>query len=124
MKRYLTHSTWFKRGTACIPLAISSLLLILATLPAQASPVPHPLAQEGEQPVCRWELVPPVKEYPANTFGELGSVTISGNTLYTSVSYSGGEFCTDTTFNTTHTWTEPPAVLKPGDGLSFSVSAS
>lgn len=75
------------------------------------------LAQgEPVNSLCAWELVD-VKE-------SLSSATRSGNQITTSYTFGGNLGCSDQTFRTVHTWTEPGSMLTPGDVLSFEANAS
>lgn len=77
---------------------------------------------EGGQS-CRWEFVE-IKEAFGTSDSERMSVSRSGNTMTTSFITPASDFCGETDFKVTHTWTEPPTYLTPGETLTFLVDAS
>ncbi len=78
-------------------------------------------AQGG--PVCRWQLTGE-REALAGANREGVSVSRQGNSLQTSYRHGGNMGCNDPTFSTTHTWSQPPNILTPGESLSFDVTAA
>ncbi len=72
---------------------------------------------------CRWQLSDE-QQALAGSEREGVTVTRSGNTIETSYRHAGNMGCNDPTFQTTHSWTQPPNSLIPGETISFEVSAA
>jgi hypothetical protein len=74
-------------------------------------------------PACRWEFVE-TKAYLSDGGGRF-LVSFDGTSqVSTSYEFEGALSCGTLNFDTLHSWTEPPAVLIPGDTLAFSVATS
>lgn len=74
-------------------------------------------------PACRWEFVE-TKAYLSDGSGRFSINFDGANQVTTAYPFEGALSCEMLTFNTIHTWTEPPKVLVPGDTLNFSVATS
>ena len=99
------------------------LLVIICISPFLAASLQSPGDSDPQQePICYWELVE-TKEAIASGSGGL-SATRNGNSISTANTVPGSENCGGFKFQTSHSWTEPPFYLAPGEILAFTVDAS
>ena len=107
---------------------ISSLLLYCLLLPLFIGTYDNkdvsPLSGNEQQAVCMWQFTGDTQSIAVagNTPG--ASANRDGNEITTRYTHAGNFGCSDQTFNTAHSWTQPPAELTPGQEVSFDVSAS
>ena len=104
------------------PLLVICLLLFLSLGFNRYSPHRVTGNPSGQQ-ACSWEYVSS-SEAMGGTGSQGMSASRNGNSISTSFTHGGNFGCADQVFQTTHTWTEPPSILIPGDTLGFSVDAS
>jgi hypothetical protein len=82
------------------------------------------LSGKVQPAVCVWQLTEDTESIAVvvNTPG--ASANRNGSEITTSYTHAGNFGCGDQTFNTVHSWTQPPAELSPGQEITFDVSAS
>jgi hypothetical protein len=93
---------------------VSCILLLVALLLGILPGVGQGMVVSAQSPICQWRLVSETPTtYTASTAPD-ASVWLSGTSI--GVEWQG--------LSTTHEWTAPPMVLKPGSQLSFGVSTA
>lgn len=93
---------------------ISRSLLLAVLLMAIFSAYATAGAAGAASPLCQWRLVSETPTTYAVSTAPDASASYAGASI--AVEWQG--------LSVTHSWTEPPATLKPGDKLSFTVSVS